>query len=92
VFTLQSIPKGDWFCYDCRPYEPEPVKSQTRKKMLSDDEIAEELDSHDENESDAETSNFRKRTHSGSIEVAKNYNNSMLSSSFLRDDVDIVCK
>lgn len=47
---LQNIPKGDWFCVDCRPAEPLPTPSKKRK-VLSDDEILNELDSSDEDDS-----------------------------------------
>ncbi|CAL8080599.1 unnamed protein product [Orchesella dallaii] len=43
---LEIIPKGDWFCYDCKPIEP-PPKPRSRARRLSDDDILDELERND---------------------------------------------
>ncbi|ODM98981.1 Bromodomain adjacent to zinc finger domain protein 1A [Orchesella cincta] len=45
---LEVIPKGDWFCYDCKPIELPPPKPRSRARRLSDDDdILQELDRND---------------------------------------------
>ncbi|XP_026742948.1 bromodomain adjacent to zinc finger domain protein 1A-like [Trichoplusia ni] len=39
---LTKVPEGDWFCDQCKPKERTPRK---RRKLFSDDDIEEELDS-----------------------------------------------
>jgi hypothetical protein len=46
--ALDVIPKGDWFCVDCRPSDPLPTPVKNRR--LINDEDEEELDSEDEDE------------------------------------------
>lgn len=43
---LASIPKGDWFCLDCRPKEKAPVQRSSRRRLLQEEE--EEDDTDDE--------------------------------------------
>lgn len=43
---MDGLPKGDWFCVDCRPDEPLPTPS--KKRPLTDDDIIDELDDEDD--------------------------------------------
>ena len=48
------IPKGDWYCSECRPPEPAPkvVRKRTAPKYLSDDDIADELEEDSDSDGD----------------------------------------
>jgi len=54
LFVLQDIPRGDWFCGDCRSPEPLPTPSK-RRNALTDEDILNELESEDEVEGDRGT-------------------------------------
>ncbi|CAG7837595.1 unnamed protein product [Allacma fusca] len=49
--ALQVIPKGDWYCSECRPPEPPPkINRRQRTQALNDDELNELLGSDDEDD------------------------------------------
>lgn len=60
--AIEVIPKGDWYCYDCRPEEPPPVKARNKKRRLADEEdILDEINrSSDSEEEDVRPGGSRR--------------------------------
>jgi bromodomain adjacent to zinc finger domain protein 1A len=47
---MDVIPKGDWFCYDCKPREPPPTLRVKKRRLVDEDDILDELDQTDSDE------------------------------------------
>ena len=56
LIPLQSVPRGDWYCPDCRPKDLVRTPLKRRKSSLFDEETEEEEESEAES-SDEESGN-----------------------------------
>lgn len=48
--AIEVIPKGDWYCYDCRPEEPPPKPRDKKRRLADEEDIIDELDRSDSDE------------------------------------------
>lgn len=50
--AIDVIPKGDWFCYECKPEELPPKPRQKKRRLADEEDILDELDRSDSDDAD----------------------------------------